>query len=392
MGLDHHKSMKKRVVIGFFLLLLINFSLDLSIDCKSSPEFQENIREWTLLNNKSNSINIEVQESRNISIQYYIEEIEEIDQMRYIVNLNFTGDTLLIYGNVNKDLVRIYTIFCISLFAGDTTDYYYELQMLNETIFTIPDYIYNFSWNFTSTDPLQFLNLRFYTQYESTDYASIYNYSGETWTLIQDSQVFQKDSFKNLSTKIKFNINSQQFITNINVSIDYSNFNHTSVNLINNEIICGDDSNALTYLSGYMTFQNREQNLLDNNGWIQEFSYSYSSIYYIQIPKHQIFGSNSQNSLQLNSNEEISNQTDKIRISFGISPLVKVESPLIQWGDFYYYQVSLGESLYFELDNISSSKEFFQRYSRIFIFTGMILGISGLVILTKLYQKRRNLR
>jgi len=90
MGLDHHKSMKKRIVIGFFLLLLINFSLEFSIGCNSLPESQNNIRDWTLLNNKNNSVIIELEESRNVSIQYYIEEIEEIDQMRYIVNLNFT--------------------------------------------------------------------------------------------------------------------------------------------------------------------------------------------------------------------------------------------------------------------------------------------------------------
>ena len=66
MGLDHHKSMKKKIVIGFFLLLLINLSLDLSINSQSLPESQDNIREWTLLNNENNSVNIEVQESCNI--------------------------------------------------------------------------------------------------------------------------------------------------------------------------------------------------------------------------------------------------------------------------------------------------------------------------------------
>jgi len=389
MGFNHHKSMKKRITIGFFLLLLINFSLDFSINSQSLPESQDIIREWTLLNNENNSVNIEVQESRNISIQYYIEEIEEIDQMRYIVNLNFTGDMLLIYGNVSEDLVRIYTIFCISLFAGDSTDFYYELQILNETIFTIPDYIYNFSWDFTSTEPLQFLNLRFYTQYESTDYTSFYNYRGETWTLIQDSKVFKKDNFENLSTKIKFNLNSQQFISDITISIDYSKTNHTTIKLIHNEFNSGDDSIAHTDLSGSMTFRNREQAFYEKDGWIQEFSYIYSSLYYVRIPEHQIFGINNVNSLQLNSNEEISDQTDRIELFLAISPLVRVESPLVPWGDFYYYQVRLDEYLSFELDNISTSKEFFQRYSRIFIFAGIILGISVLVTLTILYRRRR---
>jgi len=163
MRLVHHKSMRKKFVIGFFLLLLINFSLEFSTDCYSIPESQDNIREWTLLNNENNSVNIEVQESRNISIQYYIEEIEEIDQMRYIVNLNITGDNIIIYGNVSEDKVRIYTLFWVTLFAGDNTDFYYELHILNETVFTIPDYFYNFKWNFTSADPLQFLNLRLHS-------------------------------------------------------------------------------------------------------------------------------------------------------------------------------------------------------------------------------------
>ncbi len=146
------------------------------------------------------------------------------------------------------DTVRIYTLFWVSIFAGDETDFYYELQILNETIFTIPDYFYNFSWNFTTAEPLQFLNLRFYTQCEKTDWASFYHYPSETWTLIQDSQIFKKDNFNNLTGKIHFNFDSQQFITDFNISIDYSKETHTSVKLDHNELGYGDASVLNTML------------------------------------------------------------------------------------------------------------------------------------------------
>ena len=83
-----------------------------------------------------------------------------------------------------------------------------------------------------------------------------------------------------------------------------------------------------------------------------------------------------------------------------IDPIIKVESPLVPYGCiscgyyyYYYYSIFLVDEFFtFELDNISPSTEFFIKYSRIFKFVGVILGITGLVILTKLYQKRRNLR
>ncbi len=144
-----------------------------------------------------------------------------------------------------------------------------------------------------------------------------------------------------------------------------------------------------TLNDGSISFLNREQNLRDNGGWIQEFSYSYSENYSIYIPRHEIFGTNSQNSLQLTSNDEILEDIDRTGITLHIIPLLKTESPLVPTGDYYYYSVFLTESLCFELDNISSSKEFFQIYSRIFIFAGIILGISVLVTLTILNRRRR---
>ena len=389
MALIHHKSMKKKIVFCFFLLFLLNSSLECSISSNSLPESQDDTRQWTLLNNENNIANIEVQDSRFVSIQYYIEEIEEIDHVRYIVNFNFTGDILLIYGNVSEDLVKFFTNFYVSVFAGDGTDFYYELKILNETIFSIPDYFYNFSWNFTSTKSLQFLDLRFHTMFQ---FSNEHSHRRKEWTLIEDSLVFKKDSFKNMTNKINFNLNSQQFITNFNISLDYSKENHSNINIVHNEINSGDASLLDTVIDGSMAFWNREQNLNDNDGWIQEFSYNYSRLYCINFPDHKICETSSQNPLVLTSNYEISEQADKFEISLGIKTHIKVESPLLLYGGghYYYYSVSLSESLFYELDNISPLQEFFQRYSRIFNLAGIILGFSGLVILRNVYKRKRS--
>ena len=387
MGLDHHKSMKKGFVIGFLLLLLINFSLEFSIGCNSLPESQDNIRDWTLLNNENNSVIIELEESRNVSIQYYIEEIEEIDQMRYIVNLNFTGDVIQLYGNISEDRVKNFTIFYVSVFAGDEANIYYELKILNETIFTIPDYFYNFSWNFTSKDPLQFLNLRFHKAWQ------VQEIHWESWgsnsiSLINDPPFFEKDSFENLIGKINFNINSQQFITNYNISVDFSKENHTEIKINHDEINYGDGSVAGTKFDGALSYMNREQSLIDN-GWIPVIYSKYSQMYFLGLPVTEVYGVNNPTSLSIFSNDEISNQTDQLVLSLYINPILKVDSPLYKYD---YTQVSLYDLINFELDNILPSTVFFQKYSKILIFVGVILGISGLAILTKLYRKKRNLQ
>jgi hypothetical protein len=386
MGLVHHKGMKKRIVIGFFMLLLINFSLEFSINCDSLPESQDNIREWVLLNNEYNSANFSVETSKSMSINYYIEEIEEADHMRYIVYLNFTGDPIQLYGDIGEDAVKNFTIIYVTVFAGDETNIYYELQILNETNFTIPDYIYNFSWNFTSTDPLQFVNLRIHYKFRVTHPAWESDGSGSI-SLINDSPDFEKDNFKNLAGKINFNINSQQFITDFNISVDFSKEIHTEISLSHNEIDYGDGSVAGTEILGSLLYLSREQILLDSTGWVQYSYYSYTTMNTIYFPYTEVFGVNYPKSFSLNSNDEILNQTDQLLLWLKIIPFLKVDSPLYI---YEFVQVRLHKLLYFELDNIDSSQEFFIKYSNIFKFVGVILGITGLVILTKLYLKRRN--
>jgi len=307
--------------------------------------------------------------------------------MRYIVNLNFTGDTLQLYGNISEDAVKNYTIFYVSVFAGDEADIYYELKILNETIFTIPDYFYSFSWNFTSAEPLQFLNLRFHNTFE-VRHPTYISGGSNYFSLIKDSPVFIIDNFENINGKINFNINSQQFITGFNISVDFSKDNHSALNLTHTEVDYGDDSVAGTRFHGYLFYMNREQSIIDA-GWIKVISYSYSSIYSIFIPYTEVFGVNYPNSSSRSSNDEILNQTDELILSLYITPELKVDSPIYIYD---YVQSRLYERISFELDNLSSSKEFFQKYSKIIIFILVILGISVLVILTRTFARIEDLK
>ena len=133
---------------------------------------------------------------------------------------------------------------------------------------------------------------------------------------------------------------------------------------------------------------NREQSLIDN-GWIPVIYSKYSQMYFLGLPVTEVYGVNNPTSLSIFSNDEISNQTDQLVLSLYINPILKVDSPLYKYD---YTQVSLYDLITFELDNILPSTVFFQKYSKILIFVGVILGISGLAILTKLYRKKRNIQ